>query len=151
MHTPLPKWVNRYRFTASALCPLRPQLPTYRCVALSVASGHEQTSILRRTSIFAVGSEHVVSRQGTPNTLERKFTNRFNRHSVFNRHQNTGTDQNLTGLGFVAEPGCDIGYRPDGCVIEASLEANGAALIGVGDREVGNGLVEFVAVAEIAD
>jgi class 3 adenylate cyclase len=36
-------WVNRYTFTVSARLPLRPQLPTCRCVALSDARGHEET------------------------------------------------------------------------------------------------------------
>ena len=32
----------------------------------------------------------------------------------------------MPGLGFVAKPGCDIGYRSDGGIIEASLKADGA-------------------------
>ena len=30
----------------------------------------------------------------------------------------------MTGLGFVAKAGCDIGYRPDGGVVEASFKAD---------------------------
>ena len=39
--------VKRYIFTVFARLPLRPQLPTYRCVALSDVQGQEQTSSLR--------------------------------------------------------------------------------------------------------
>jgi hypothetical protein len=32
----------------------------------------------------------------------------------------------LTGLGFIAEPGSDIGHCPDCGIVESSLEADGA-------------------------
>ena len=39
MHTSLPQRVKRNTFTVSARLPLRPELPTYRCVALSDVQG----------------------------------------------------------------------------------------------------------------
>ncbi len=75
--------------------------------------GHEQTSSSVRASIFAVGSEHVVSRQGTTDTLERKLAHWLDGHGIFDRHEDTRANQNLTGLGFVAKPRCHIGHRPD--------------------------------------
>src|SRR5208282_5284892 len=79
-----------------------------------------------RASIFAVGSEHVVSRQGTTDTLERKLAHWLDGHGIFDRHEHTRANQDLTGLGFVAKTRGDIGYRPDGGIVEASFKANGA-------------------------
>lgn len=49
------------------------------------------------------GTEHVVSRHGAANALEFKFADWFDGHGIFDCHQDTGTDQDLTGLGFVAK------------------------------------------------
>jgi hypothetical protein len=54
------------------------------------------------TSIYDFGGQDVVSRQRPPDTLELKVPNGLHRYGVFHRHQNTGTDQNLARLGFVA-------------------------------------------------
>jgi hypothetical protein len=45
---------------------------------------------------------------------------------IFDCHEDTRANQDLTGLGFVAKPGCHIGYRPDGGIVEASFKADGA-------------------------
>ena len=39
--------------------------------------------------------------------------------------KNARTDQDLTGLSFVAKTRGDVGYRPDRGVVEAPLEADG--------------------------
>ena len=51
------------------------------------------------------GSEYVVSREGTADTLEGKFTYWLDRHGIFDRHEDTRANQDLTGLRFVAEAG----------------------------------------------
>src|SRR5262245_61105175 len=70
--------------------------------------------------------EHVVSRQRAANALERKIADWFNRYVLLDGHQHTRTDQDLTRLGFVAKPRCNIRYRPYGGVIEASLKPDSA-------------------------
>src|SRR5262249_34388265 len=52
--------------------------------------------------------------------------NWFDVDGIFNRHQDTRTNQDLPWLSFVAKPRRDIGYRSDGGVIETALKANGA-------------------------
>jgi hypothetical protein len=84
---------------------------------------------LRGTSVsrtWGQGGDNIVGGDGSANALEFKLPNRLDNDGVFDRHQNTRANQNLTGLGFVAKPGCDIGHRPDGGIIEPSFEANGA-------------------------
>ena len=70
--------------------------------------------------------EDIVGRYGSANALEFKLANWLDGDGVFDRHQDTRANQNLTRLGFVAQPGCDIGHRPDGGVVEPSFETNGA-------------------------
>jgi hypothetical protein len=70
--------------------------------------------------------EHIVSCQRSPDALEREFSDRFNTRGVFERYQDTGTNQDLTRLCFVAKTGSDVGNCPDGCVVEPPLESNGA-------------------------
>ena len=90
------------------------------------------------------GSEYVVSRQGTADALKRKFAYWLDGHGIFDRHEDARTNQNLTGLGFVAKPGCDIGYRPDRGIVEASLEADGAQ----GGKSVGDADAEANVVSQ---
>jgi hypothetical protein len=78
-----------------------------------------------RTSICRMSSQYIVSRQGTADAFERKLPNWFDCDSILDGHQDPGTNQDLTGLRFVAKPRCDVGHGPDGGVVEASLEANG--------------------------
>ena len=68
------------------------------------------------------GGENIVGRYGSADALEFKLPNRLDCHSIFDRHQDTRANQNLTGLGFVAQPGCNVGYRPDRGIIEPALE-----------------------------
>ena len=71
------------------------------------------------------GGEHVVGRHGTADAFERKIANGFDGHGVFDRHQDPRTNQDLPGLGFVAESRGDVRYRSNGGIIETSLKANG--------------------------
>ena len=72
------------------------------------------------------GGKYIVGRHRATDALKRKIANWFDVYSIFNRHQDTRTNQDLPRLGFVAKPRRDIGYRSDGGVIETSLKANGA-------------------------
>jgi len=47
-HAPFPDWVVFDVSRRSSTSPLRPQLPTYRCVALSDVQGHYQTNALQQ-------------------------------------------------------------------------------------------------------
>ena len=70
------------------------------------------------------GGNDIVGRYGSANALEFKLPNRLDSHGIFDRHQDTRAYQYLTGLSFVAEPRCNIGYCPDRGVVEASLESD---------------------------
>ena len=76
--------------------------------------------------IWGRGGENIVGGYGSANALEFKLPNWLDRDGILDRHQHARADQNLTGLGFVAQPRCDVGHRPDGGIVEASLEADGA-------------------------
>src|SRR5262249_54101940 len=66
-------------------------------------------------------------RHRTANALEREFADRFYRYGLVNRQPNAGADQDLTGLGFIAKSGSDIGYCSDCGIVEAALKSNRAA------------------------
>src|SRR6516164_3974031 len=87
------------------------------------------TDIVRRhlpALVRRFGTEHVIRCQRTSNTFERKLTHRLDRDRVFDRRENARTDQDLTGLGFVAKPRGYVGYRADSGIVEAPLEPDGA-------------------------
>jgi hypothetical protein len=45
---------------------------------------------------------------------------------VLDFRQHTSTDEDLSRFGFVAKTRGDVGNRPDGGIVEAPLEADGA-------------------------
>jgi len=91
------------------------------------ALGHKPTSIfVGARLVCGFGGKHVVSRQSTPDTLERKLLDRLDGHGTLDRHQHARTDQDLPWFGFVAKPRYNIGHRPDSGIIEPSLKAHGA-------------------------
>jgi hypothetical protein len=57
--------------------------------------------------------EDVVRRKGSPYPLESGLPDWLDGDGIFHRHQHTRTDQDSTGLGFVAKARGDVGYRPD--------------------------------------
>ena len=67
------------------------------------ASGHKRT-LRSQLDFYRRGGEHVVGRHGAADAFERKIANGFDGHGVFDRQQDTRTNQDLPGLGFVAEP-----------------------------------------------
>ena len=66
-----------------------------------------------------MSGEHVVCRQGTSDTFERKLADWLNGHGIFDLRQHSGANQDLTGLGFVAQSRCDVGHRPNGGIVES--------------------------------
>ena len=86
----------------------------------------EARPYLQVSRTWGQGGDNIVGGYGSANALERKLANRFDGYGVFDRHQNTRANQNLTRLGFVTQPGCDVGHRPDSGIVEASLETDGA-------------------------
>ena len=72
------------------------------------------------------GADHIVRRQRSPDPLQRELTHRLDLHGVLDLRQHSRADEDLPRLGFIAQPRGDIGYRPDGGIIEAPLEADGA-------------------------
>src|SRR5262245_15561344 len=89
------------------------------------ALGQKRT-LCSQSDFCRYGGEYVVGRQGPTDTCELKFANGFDAYCILDRHQDPRTNEDLPGLGFVAQPRGDIGYRSDGGVIETSFKANGA-------------------------
>ena len=63
------------------------------------------------------GTDHVVSRQRPPDALQLELTDRLNRHGVLNLCQNPSADQDLSGLGLVAQTRGDIRNGSDGVIV----------------------------------
>ena len=83
----------------------------------------------RKRSLVRFGSgrrEHIVSRHRTSNTLERKLADRFDGYGLVNRLPHARADEDLTGLGFIAKAGGDIGHSANRCIIETALKPNRA-------------------------
>ena len=72
------------------------------------------------------GSNHIVRRQRPPDPLQLELAHRLDLHGVLDLRQHPRTDEDLSRLGFIAKARGDIGYRPDGGIVEAALEADGA-------------------------
>src|SRR5262245_44646975 len=103
-------------------------LPRKRTCAvqqLMSALGQKRTSC-SKSDFCRDGGKYIVGCHGATNALKRKIANWFDVYGIFNRHQDTRTNQDLSWLGFVAKPRRDIGYCSDGGVIETSLKANRA-------------------------
>jgi hypothetical protein len=72
------------------------------------------------------GTDHVVSRQRPPDPLQLELTDRLDSDGVFDFRQHPRTNQDLPGLRFIAKARGNIGYRPNGSIIEAALITNRA-------------------------
>ena len=66
------------------------------------------------------GADHVVSRQRPPDTLQLELTHWFDRHGVLDLRQHPRTDQNLPGLGLVAQSRGDVRDGADDGVVESA-------------------------------
>ena len=90
----------------------------------AIMMGQSRTDLVRLALICGFGRKHVVSRQRTPDPLERELTHRLDCHGILDCHQYARTDEDLPWLGFVAKPRGHVGHRPDGGIIEAPLESD---------------------------
>ena len=71
-------------------------------------------------------ADHIVRRQRPPDPLQLELTDWLDLHGVLDLRQHSRADEDLPRLGFIAEPRGDVGHRPDGGIVEASLEADRA-------------------------
>ena len=121
--------VNKYAHTSTPLIRKKPS--TLRSLCLQVRQQPLPSSVpacrrLRRTSSLDYGGKHVVSRQWPSDPFQLELTDWLDPHGVLDLCQYSRADEDLTRLGFIAKPRGNVGYRPDGGVVETSLEADGA-------------------------
>ena len=86
----------------------------------------EARPYLQVSRTWGQSGEDIVGRYGSANALEFKLADGLDVHGILDSHQHTRANQNLTGLGFITEPGCDVGHRPYSGIVEASLKTDGA-------------------------
>src|SRR6516164_7089698 len=86
------------------------------------ALGQKLTSIRFGTR----GRQHIVRRHRTADALQVELTHRFDCHGLLNRLPNAWANQDLTGLGFIAKSGRNVGYCSDRGIVEAALKSNRA-------------------------
>ena len=75
---------------------------------------------------FRYSGNHIVSRQRPPDPLQLELAHGLDCDGVLNLHQNSGADEDLPRLGFIAEARGNIGYRPDGGIVETAFKADSA-------------------------
>jgi len=92
----------------------------YPAVNSLLSSAHHRSRIRGRDG------EYIVGGYGSANALEFIFAHRLDLDGVLDSHQYARADEYLSRLGFVAQPGCNIGHRPDGGIIEPPFETDGA-------------------------
>ena len=68
----------------------------------------EARPYLQVSRTWGQGGDNIVGGDGSADALKGKFTNGLDGYGVFDRHQNARTNQNLTGLRFVAQSRSDI-------------------------------------------
>jgi hypothetical protein len=73
-----------------------------------------------------LGGNHIVSRQRSPDPLQLELTHCLDLDGILDLRQHSRADEDLPRLRFIAQPRGNVGYRADGGIIEASLEADGA-------------------------
>jgi hypothetical protein len=86
----------------------------------------EARPYLQVSRTWGQSGDNIVGGDGSTNALEFKLPNRLDGYGVFDLHQDTRADEYLTGLSFVAEPGCHVGHRPNGGIVKTSFETDGA-------------------------
>src|SRR6516225_9760936 len=72
------------------------------------------------------GRKDIVGGHRAANALERELTHEFDGDGFIDRQHDTGANQDLTWLGFIAKPGSDIRNRANRGVVEPSLKPNSA-------------------------
>ena len=86
----------------------------------------EARPYLQVSRTWRQSGDNIVGGDGSADAPEFKLPNWLDGDSVFDRHQDTRAYEYLTGLSFVAQPRCHVGYRPNGGIVEASFETDGA-------------------------
>jgi hypothetical protein len=71
------------------------------------------------------GRHHIVRRKRPPDPLQLELTHRLDLHGVLDLCQHSRADEDLSGLGLVAQARGDVRYRADSGVVEV-LQADGA-------------------------
>src|ERR1700730_14033100 len=66
----------------------------------------EARPYLQVSRTWGQGGDNIVGRYGSADALEFKPPNRLDGDGFFDRHEHARTNQNFTGLSFVAQPGC---------------------------------------------
>jgi hypothetical protein len=70
---------------------------------------------------------HIIRRHWPSDPLQLELADRLDLHHVLDLGQHSAAaDEYLPWLRFVTQPRCNIGYRTDSCVVEPTLEADGA-------------------------
>src|SRR4029077_8553112 len=67
-----------------------------------------------------------VSHYRAANTLQRKLADGLDRYRFLDGLPHSRADEDLTGLGFIAKPGRDIGHCPNRGIIEAAFKSDRA-------------------------
>ena len=67
---------------------------------------------LQRSMCCGRGRKYIVGGYRSANALQFKFDNRLDRHGILNQHHDTRANQNLTGLGLVAQPDATLDTVP---------------------------------------
>jgi hypothetical protein len=81
---------------------------------------------LGRALICRFRGQHILRRQRTPDTLERKLSHRFDRYGILDCHKYARTNQDLPWLRLIAKARRNIGYSANGGIVETPLETDGA-------------------------
>ena len=81
---------------------------------------------MKRKHRLRNSGHHIVRRQWPPDPLQLELAHGLDLHGVLDLHQHTGADQDLPRLCLIAEPRGHIGNGPDGGIVEATLETDGA-------------------------
>jgi len=71
-------------------------------------------------------SDHIVRRQWPPDPLQLELAQWLDPYGLLDLCEHARTYQDLSRLGFIAEPRGDIGHGPDGGIVEAALKADSA-------------------------
>ena len=63
-------------------------------------------------------ADHVIRRRRPPDPLQLELADWLDLYGVLNLHQYSRADEDLSGVGLVAQPRSDVGYRANGGVVE---------------------------------
>ena len=82
--------------------------------------------LVRLLEFVSHRGDHIIRRQRPPDPLQLELADRLDLYGIFDLRQHSRADEDLPWFGLVAEPRGDVGYRPDGRIVEASFKPDGA-------------------------